>query len=93
MLHCVQHDNYAIFVTLNASEGSQKPRKNITTMKRYIKPTRDSVEIETSPILDGSIYMGGNEEAVNPDEDEEGQLAGGHRDSWDTIWDSMNSSN
>ena len=91
MLHCVQHDNYAIFVTLNASEGSQKPRKNITTMKRYIKPTSDIVEIETSPILDGSRYIGKDDETVDPDGSD--QLAGGHRDSWDTIWDSMNSSN
>ena len=65
--------------------------KNITTMKRYIKPTSDIVEIETSPILDGSMYIGKDDETVDPDGSD--QLAGGHRDSWDTIWDSMNSSN
>lgn len=62
-------------------------------MKRYIKPTIEFIEVETAPILKASIYMGGNGEAVDPDEDEDIQLTGGHRDSWDTIWDSMNSSN
>lgn len=30
ILHCVQYDNYAIFVTLSASEGSQKPKRDFS---------------------------------------------------------------
>ena len=82
------NDNYAIFVTLSASEGSQKPRrKNITTMKRYIKPTCEIIEVEISAILKASIYMGGNEEGIeNPDEE---QLGKEHRGDWDNIWGNM----
>ena len=58
-------------------------------MKRYIKPTIEFIEVETSPILDGSIWMGGNGETVNPDEDEDIQLTGGHRGDWENIWDNM----
>ena len=82
------NDNYAIFVTLSASEGSQKPRrKNITTMKRYIKPTCEIIEVEISAILKASIYMGGNGEGIeNPDEE---QLSKEHRSDWDNIWGNM----
>ena len=62
---------------------------NITTMKRYIKPTIEFIEVETAPILKASIYMGGNGETVNPDEDEDIQLSGGHRGDWDNIWGNM----
>ena len=62
---------------------------NITTMKRYIKPTIEFIEVETVPILDGSIWMGSNGETVNPDEDEDIQLTGGHRGDWDNIWGGM----
>ena len=58
-------------------------------MKRYIKPEIEIIEVETSPILDGSMYMGGNGETVNPDEDEDSQLSGGHRGDWDNIWGNM----
>ena len=60
---------------------------NITTMKRYIKPTIEFIEVETSPILDGSIWMGGNDETIeNPDEE---QLGKEHRGDWDNIWENM----
>ena len=62
---------------------------NITTMKRYIKPTCEIIEVETAPILKASIYMGGNGETVNPDEDEDIQLTGEHRGDWDNIWGNM----
>ena len=62
---------------------------NITTMKRYIKPAIEFIEVETAPILKASIYMGGNKETVNPDEDEDIQLTGGHRGDWDNIWGNM----
>ena len=55
-------------------------------MKRYIKPTIEFIEVEISAILKASIYMGGNGETVNPDEDEDIQLTGGHRGDWDNIW-------
>ena len=58
-------------------------------MKRYIKPAIEFIEVETAPILDGSIWMGGNGETVNPDEDEDIQLTGGHRGDWDNIWGNM----
>ena len=58
-------------------------------MKRYIKPTIEFIEVETVPILDGSIWMGSNGETVNPDEDEDIQLTGGHRGDWDNIWGGM----
>ena len=54
-------------------------------MKRYIKPTSEIIEIETSPILEGSIYMGGNKETVTIDY----QLAGEHRIDWENIWGNM----
>ena len=44
-------------------------------MKRYIKPTIEFIEVETSPILDGSIWVGGNNEAIeNPDEEQLGKV-------------------
>ena len=58
-------------------------------MKRYTKPTIEFIEVETAPILKASIYMGGNEETVNPDEDENIQLSGKHRGDWDNIWGDM----
>ena len=58
-------------------------------MKRYIKPTIEFIEVETAPILKASIYMGGNGETVNPDENEDIQLTGGHRGDWDNIWGDM----
>ena len=62
-------------------------QENITTMKRYIKPTIEFIEVETSPILDGSIWMGGNDETIEDPENE--QLTGGHRGDWDNIWGNM----
>ena len=60
---------------------------NITTMKRYIKPTIEFIEVETAPILKASIYMGGNEEGIeNPDEE---QLGKEHRSDWENIWGNM----
>ena len=56
-------------------------------MKRYIKPTIEFIEVETSPILDGSIWMGGNDESIEDPENE--QLTGGHRGDWDNIWGNM----
>ena len=57
-------------------------------MKRYIKPTSEIIEVETNPLLKDSIYMGGNGETVNPDEDNS-QLSGGHRGDWDNIWSNL----
>ena len=110
------NDNYAIFVTLSASEGSQKPKRdfslrfemtntakmssrqsgatrdlkknkqeNITTMKRYIKPTSEFIEVETSSILEGSMYVGDQDESVGIDE----QLTGEQRGDWQDIWSNM----
>ena len=59
-------------------------------MKRYIKPAIEFIEVETAPILKASIYMGGNGEAININEDDEDiQLTGGHRSDWDNIWGNM----
>ena len=74
---------------LTQAKGLKNQEKNITTMKRYIKPTIEFIEVETAPILKASIYMGGNEETVNPVEDEDIQLTGGHRSDWDNIWENM----
>lgn len=74
---------------LTQAKGLKNQEKNITTMKRYIKPTIEFIEVETAPILKASIYMGGNGETVNPDEDENIQLTGGHRGDWDNIWGDM----
>lgn len=56
-------------------------------MKRYIKPAIEFIEVETSPILDGSIWMGGNLEAIDDAEGE--QLGKEHRGDWDNIWGNM----
>ena len=62
-------------------------KENITTMKRYIKPEIEFIEVETAPILDGSIWMGGNDETIeNPEEE---QLGKEHRGDWDNIWGNM----
>ena len=58
-------------------------------MKRYIKPTIEFIEVETSPILDGSIWMGGNGETVDPDEEGFEQLSNEHRGDWSDIWKNM----
>ena len=59
-------------------------------MKRYIKPTSEIIEVETTPILKASIYMGGNTESIDIDEDDdETQLTGGYRSDWDNIWGNM----
>ena len=59
-------------------------------MKRYIKPTSEFIEVKTSPILDGSMYMGGNGETVPPDDDDNvDQLSNGHRGDWENIWGNM----
>ena len=56
-------------------------------MKRYIKPTIEFIEVETSPILDGSMYLGGNNEGIeNPDEE---QLGKEYRGDWMDIWKNM----
>lgn len=67
-------------------------KENITTMKRYIKPTIEFIEVKTSPILDGSsgdlwIDGGGGEDYADPDGSD--QLSGGHRGDWDNIWGNM----
>ena len=56
-------------------------------MKRYIKPAIEFIEVETSPILDGSIWMGDNDESIEDPEKE--QLTGGHRGDWENIWGNM----
>ena len=72
---------------LTQAKGLKNQEKNITTMKRYIKPTIEFIEVETAPILDGSIWMGGNLEAI--DNPEEEQLGKEHRGDWDNIWGNM----
>ena len=67
-------------------------KENITTMKRYIKPTSEFIEVKTSPILDGSsgdlwVDGGGDGDYANPDGSD--QLSGGHRGDWDNIWGNM----
>ena len=56
-------------------------------MKRYIKPAIEFIEVKTSPILDRSIWMGGNDETIkNPEEE---QLGNEHRGDWENIWGNM----
>ena len=67
-------------------------KENITTMKRYIKPTSEFIEVKTSPILDGSsgdlwIDGGGGEDYANPDGSD--QLSNEHRGDWNNIWGNM----
>jgi hypothetical protein len=68
-------------------EGSQKKRKkqeNITTMKRYIKPTSEFVEIKTmGTILIASIEK---DETEKPGGD---ALSNEHRGDWENIWKNM----
>ena len=72
---------------LTQAKGLKNQEKNITTMKRYIKPAIEFIEVETAPILKASIYMGGNEEGIeNPDEE---QLGKEYRGDWDNIWGNM----
>ena len=58
-------------------------------MKRYTKPTSEFIEVETSPILEGSLWVdgGGGEDYANPDGSD--QLSGEHRSDWDNIWGNM----
>ena len=62
-------------------------KENITTMKRYIKPAIEFIEVETAPILKASMYMGGNDETIENPEDE--QLGKEHRGDWKDIWKNM----
>ena len=55
-------------------------------MKRYTKPTCEILEISPSTILEGSIWVGGNDETVDGTG---GQLSGEHRNDWDNIWKEM----
>ena len=57
-------------------------------MKSYIRPISERIAFETSPILEGSEYIGGSDEAV----DEKDQLAEEYRGRWEGIWDNMNAS-
>ena len=62
-------------------------KENITTMKRYIKPTSEIIDIETSLMLAQSMYVGGNDENIeNPEEE---QLGKEHRGDWNNIWGNM----
>ena len=61
-------------------------------MKRYTKPTIEFIEVETSPLLDGSsgdlwVDGGGGEDYADPDGTD--QLSGGHRGDWDNIWSNL----
>ena len=56
-------------------------------MKRYIKPTSEIIDIETSLMLAQSMYVGGNGEGIeNPEED---QLGKEYRGDWENIWGNM----
>ena len=54
-------------------------------MKLYIKPTSEFIEVETSSILEGSMYVGDQNESVGIDE----QLTGEQRGDWQDIWSNM----
>jgi hypothetical protein len=57
-------------------------------MKRYIKPTSEIIDIETSLMLAQSIYVGGGDEPFDPDKEE--QLSNEHREGdWENIWGNM----
>ena len=91
-LPAVRNDKHRknVISTERSDERSQKKRNkqvNITTMKRYIKPAIEFIEVETAPILKASIYMGGNEEAIK--NAEEAQLGKEHRGDWENIWGNM----
>lgn len=57
-------------------------------MKSYIRPISERIAFETSPILEGSEYIGGSDETV----DDKDQLAEEYRGRWEGIWDNMNAS-
>ncbi len=57
-------------------------------MKRYIKPTIEFIEVETSPILDGSLWVdSGNGGYADPDGSD--QLSNEYRSDWQNIWGNM----
>ena len=56
-------------------------------MKRYIKPTSEIIDIETSLMLAQSMYVGKDKEYIeNPEEE---QLGKEHRGDWENIWGNM----
>ena len=56
-------------------------------MKRYIKPAIEFIEVETAPILEGSLWIDNGEGGtVDPEKD---QLSGEHRGDWENIWGNM----
>lgn len=57
-------------------------------MKSYIRPISERIAFETSPILEGSVYIGGSDETV----EDEDQLAEDYRGPWEGIWNNMNTS-
>lgn len=57
-------------------------------MKSYIRPISETIAFETSPILEGSVYIGGSDETV----EDEDQLAEEYRGHWEGLWDNMNAS-
>ena len=62
----------------------RKKQENITTMKRYIKPTSEFVEIKTM----GTILIA----SIEKDEEEMGggsALSNEHRGDWNDIWKNM----
>lgn len=63
-----------------------KNKENIKAMKRYTKPTCEILEISPSTILEGSIWVGGNDETI---ENTDGQLSNEHRTDWDNIWENI----
>ena len=66
----------------------RKKQANITTMKRYIKPAIDFIEVETFPILKGSLWVDDGEGGTaNPDGSD--QLSNEHRGDWNDIWKNM----
>ena len=68
----------------NLSPSGETEGANITTMKRYIKPTSEIIEIKTETIfLINSIEK--TEEEKGGDE----ALSGGHRGDWENIWGNM----
>ena len=58
-------------------------------MKSYIRPISERIAFETSPILEGSEYIGGSGETV----EDKDQLADEYTPGrWEGIWDNMNAS-
>ena len=58
-------------------------------MKRYIKPASEIIDIETSLMLAQSMYVGKNDETVDPDDENFEQLSNEHRGDWNNIWGNM----